>query len=72
MQIEMFHTRLGGAVRKPGVLGQRGEMSINDPRQIRRTLPITHGRQTALMLYGIATYPDTVYRGAGHCNSRCA
>ena len=27
-------------------------MSINDPRQIRRTLPIAHRRQTALMHEG--------------------
>ena len=42
--------RLGFAKCKPRVLGQRGEMSLNDPRQIFRTLPITHGRETALML----------------------
>ena len=44
--------RLGSALRKPRVLGQRGEMSINDPRQMCRTLRIAHGRQTALMPSG--------------------
>ena len=36
---ESLNDDFGFAVRKPRVLGQRGEMGVEDPRQICRTQP---------------------------------
>ena len=56
VRLHITERRLGSVVRRPRVLGQCCEMSVNDPRQICWTFPIAHGRQTALMLCPIVQF----------------